>query len=395
MNKDLEVFLTSEAARPRKLRKPRKCGYKHLQCCVTLSGGNPDEEPVPTSTSQNNSLKGVSVAPTEEDYVRYFYFLRHVKDYVVSSLWSMYSRLNNGHQRRFGTRLQQWPRITNMLKGYASGYQRKSASIFTREQMEQALQVQDYSLNWVLWKAIVSVAFLGGLRGIELRSITYGNVNIDNQGVWVDYSQAKRKGEEKMNGFLIPFNREEPHLCFATRVTNYRDKLLESVPEIKPQDAFFRRVLKKRFSNKEVIGRTAFGRIGREIATKLNLSNPEGFTGHCFRRSAATEAANNGATTTDLKTGMGWENERTALQYIERTKNQKRRMSTLLTGRTLCDPSPPPEKVSFTNQSPPKEKFTAKNESEMTVCKDRASIEGQKVYKIDLHGAQNITVNFH
>ena len=342
--------------------------------------------------------RGVSVAPTEDDYVRFFYYLRHAKNYVVSSLWSWYSRLNNGHQRRFGTRLQQWPRITNMLKGYASGYQRKSASIFTREQMEQALQVENFSPNWILWKAVVSVAFLGGLRGIELRSVTFGNVNIDNQGVWVDYAQAKRKGEEKMNGFLIPFNRGEPHLCFATRVTNYRDKLLESFPDIQPQDAFFRRALKNKFSQKEVIGRTAFGKIGKKIAAELHLNNPEGYTGHCFRRSAATEAANNGATTTDLKTGMGWENERTALQYIERTKNQKRRMSTLLTGRNLSDPSPPSKKVSFTNvtPSPPKEEIHVPNESEIAVCEDLKS-EGQKVYKIDLNGAGsgNITVNFH
>ena len=364
------------------------------------------EPVVPILPSQTDPEKGVSVAPTEEDYVRYFYYLRHVKNYVVTTLWSMYSRLNNGHQRRFGTRLQQWPRITNMLKGYASGYVRTTASIFSREEMEQAIQIPDDSLKWVLWKSIVCVAFCGGLRGIELRSITFGNVTIDNQGVWVDYAQAKRKGEEKQNGFLIPFNRDEPHLCWATRVVSYRDKLLASVPDIQPQDAFFRRALKTGFSKNEVIGRTTFGKVGKEIAAELNLSNPGGYTGHCFRRSAATEAANNGATTTDLKTGMGWENDKTALQYIERTKNQKRRMSTLLTGVTLSDPSPPPKKVAFTNISPPeenitvappKEKITVKNEeSEMTVCNGRhcESSEGQKVYKLDLNGAQNVTVNF-
>ena len=145
--------------------------------------------------------------------MRYVFFLRNVKKLQSSSLWSMYSRLNNGQQRRFGTKLQQWPRLTNMLKGYACGYERKSATIFSREEMERALQVQDVSLTWVLYKAVVAVAFLGGLRGIELRSITFGKVTIDNQGVWVEYAQAKRKGEEKQGGdsidilrFMLGFN---------------------------------------------------------------------------------------------------------------------------------------------------------------------------------------------
>ena len=54
---------------------------------------------------------------------------------------------------------------------------------------------------------------LGGLRGIELRSITFGKVTLDNQGVWVEYAQAKRKGEEKQGGdsidilrFMLGFN---------------------------------------------------------------------------------------------------------------------------------------------------------------------------------------------
>ena len=130
---------------------------------------------------------------------------------------------------------------------------------------------------------------------------------------------------------------------------------------------------------------------------------------------------------------MGWETERTALQYIERTKNQKRRMSSLLTGRNLSEPSPPkvsfmnvspPEKISNAStvdaspqekmNSPPPEKMNSsppeknKNSSPEIVfppnfgfpsSKDSGagerSFEGHKVYKLDLNGAQNITLNFH
>jgi hypothetical protein len=49
--------------------------------------------------------------PDEEGYIKYFHYLRNTKNFKSSSLWATYSRLNNCHQRKFGKRLQQWPRI--------------------------------------------------------------------------------------------------------------------------------------------------------------------------------------------------------------------------------------------------------------------------------------------
>ena len=255
------------------------------------------------------------MAPEEGDYVRYFFMLKNVRNRKSSSIWTYYSRLNYIHQNKYGRKLQDWPRLTHQLRNYMKGYERNSATAFSREEMELAIQVDNDTPQWVLYKAVVCVAFVGGLRGIELRSITFGNVKEDHQGIWVEFYQAKRRGEEQRNGFVIPFNRSHPHLCWATRVVNYRAKLVESFPSIKPEDAFFRRALKDRFSQHEVLGKSAFGRIGKEIAQHLNLRDASSYTGHTFRRSAATEAANNGATSTDLKTGLGWENEKTGVQF--------------------------------------------------------------------------------
>ena len=40
--------------------------------------------------------------PIEEDYLRYFDFLRHEKKLKGSSLWTIYSRLNSVHLRLTG-----------------------------------------------------------------------------------------------------------------------------------------------------------------------------------------------------------------------------------------------------------------------------------------------------
>ena len=60
-------------------------------------------------------------------------------------------------------------------------------------------------MKFTVWKAVITTAFCGGLRGAELRSITKGGVRVDERGVWIKYYQAKQKGEVKENQFLVPF----------------------------------------------------------------------------------------------------------------------------------------------------------------------------------------------
>ena len=43
--------------------------------------------------------KGPEYSPGEEDFIRYFSFLRESKEMKSSSLWTVYSRLNNTLRR--------------------------------------------------------------------------------------------------------------------------------------------------------------------------------------------------------------------------------------------------------------------------------------------------------
>ena len=90
-------------------------------------------------------------------------------------------------------------------------------------------------------------------------------------------------------------------------------QLGKSLPDLDPDAALFRRPTKSGYANSP-IGRNMLGRVGVAIAEELGLKNPKKYTGHCFRRTAATVAANHGATSLDLKRHMGWRNEKTALR---------------------------------------------------------------------------------
>ncbi|KAJ3621683.1 hypothetical protein MTP99_003791 [Tenebrio molitor] len=54
------------------------------------------------------------------------------------------------------------------------------------------------------------------------------------------------------------------------------------------------------------IGINTMGKVSKEIATFLRLPQPELYTGHCFRRSSATQLANRGGDLLTLKHHGGW-----------------------------------------------------------------------------------------
>ncbi len=71
---------------------------------------------------------------------------------------------------------------------------------------------------------------------------------MDTEGVWVSYCQAKLKGEKKENGFLVPYDRNRPLLCFAPHVVDYLQQLQKSFPNITANDSLFHKALKSGYS---------------------------------------------------------------------------------------------------------------------------------------------------
>ena len=59
------------------------------------------------------------------------------------------------------------------------------------------------------------------------------------------------------------------------------------------------------------------------IANYLNLENPEQYTGHCFRRSAAIVLADSGASMSTMKRQFRWRSSTMAEGYISQSKKYK------------------------------------------------------------------------
>jgi integrase len=80
------------------------------------------------------------------------------------------------------------------------------------------------------------------------------------------------------------------------------------------------------------IGKNTLAQIGKNTAQFLGLQDPDKYTGHCFRRSTATQAANGGASCKQLQHHMGWRNPNTALEYLANSEPQQLVMAKLITG---------------------------------------------------------------
>lgn len=75
------------------------------------------------------------------------------------------------------------------------------------------------------------------------------------------------------------------------------------------------------------MGKNTLYQFGKDIAISLGLENPEQYTGHCFRRTSATIAADSGATPHQLQRAFGWKSVSAAQKYIEESGSGGRQMA--------------------------------------------------------------------
>ncbi|KAJ3650176.1 hypothetical protein Zmor_021880 [Zophobas morio] len=75
------------------------------------------------------------------------------------------------------------------------------------------------------------------------------------------------------------------------------------------------------------------------VAEFLNLPNPKEYTGHCFRRSSASLAADSDVDLISLKRLGGWKSSSVAESYIEESVERKKKICRQLLGEKQNEPS--------------------------------------------------------
>jgi integrase len=278
--------------------------------------------------------------PSEEDMIRYFDNLHTVKGLAASTCWTNYSMLNDHFKRVYGEQLQQYTRLTMLLKRYNEGYHRKTAEVFTLEQIQTFLQgnFKGHSSYWKLRKAYAAICFVGGLRTTEMKKLSMDSFELGNEGYIFSYIPAKqRNGAQRTKKFLVPFNNENPANCWASQIRSYLDNLEQDLGSDKGSGELFKTVLKSGKFSKCPMGYNYLGKIPKDVAEVLELDNPKSFTGHSFRRSSATHAADEGASSVEMRRYYNWKDDTIANKYIEETLSGNRHMAQIMTTRKSTD----------------------------------------------------------
>ncbi len=83
------------------------------------------------------------------------------KNLASTSLWTYYSCLNSMMKRKYNVKLQDFPRLTMLSKGYDTDIKGK-ANIFDLTEIKSFMLGNMESSYWLVRQAISIVAFLGG-----------------------------------------------------------------------------------------------------------------------------------------------------------------------------------------------------------------------------------------
>lgn len=107
-------------------------------------------------------------------------------------------------------------------------------------------------------------------------------------------------------------------------------KYMDLRPQKQATNRFFLNYCLGKCTN-QPIGKNKLSSMPSEIAAYQKLPNPEAYTGHTFRRTAATILADTGADLLSIKRFGGWKSDSVAEGYIEDSINNKRKRANQLT----------------------------------------------------------------
>lgn len=156
------------------------------------------------------------------------------------------------------------------------------------------------------------LAISGACRSIELVNMTVDDIERQGDIILVKLRGTKTKVDRS---FVV-----------KKEFVNIVEKYQKLRPDGIQTNRFFINYQKGKCL-RQVIGKNKMSNIPKEIATYLNLPNPNLYTGHCLRRTSATLLADSGANLTIIKRHGGWKSSKVAEGYIEESVENKTKIS--------------------------------------------------------------------
>ena len=277
--------------------------------------------------------------PIEDEFRQFFLNMRTVRGCASSTIWTSFSMINSMCKGKYSFDMRSLPRIVTLLKSF-EGAPKKKAAIFTVEELKAFCAAEELEgAYWLVRKAIVILAYFGGLRLTEAMSLVLEKIEVrpNNKGMRVYHNRAKQRTDKLGTKFDVPTNKEnsdpdsdtdsdsdkmegEEDFDWAGCLSQYVSMVKEELG--KHSGRVFYTGRKDGSLTRQVMGRNMVSEVPHLVAQWLGKEDPQSYTFHSFRRSSATAAADKGATAQQMVDFFGWKSHAMTSEYISTSEHQ-------------------------------------------------------------------------
>lgn len=133
-------------------------------------------------------------------------------------------------------------------------------------------------------------------------------------------------------------------------------------------------------------GHNSISQFPKKIATFLKLTNVDTFTGHCFRRTAATLLVNNGGDMMQLKRLGGWKSSSVAEGYIDSSVTNQAKTAKIISNNTS---------IEVTGAGPSSSSITCVPASTQVINTSSEEVTQGLNISISAYNNANVTININ
>ena len=250
-----------------------------------------------------------------------FLFSRQQQGCVASTLWTERSHLCTYIKRKYQQDFSESGSFKDLLKSLTKQHKPRQARVLTQPELISFLRDAPNEGNPLRFKIIALICYFGVARIADIDKLDWNEVVIRETDVIVTLHQAKSAVAVAEAEIIVPkmFDTIDVHALFVL----YKDVQIEKTGQVWKQ-------FQKGKWTRSVVGHNTLAKTPRKIAEFLKLPDPQLYTGHCLRRSAATAMGNNGATLNQLMHAGGWHSSTMARRYVETSAVELQQAANLL-----------------------------------------------------------------
>ena len=207
-----------------------------------------------------------------------------------TTICTTYSLLNGVMKHKYSFNMREYPRISARMKVWMSEDVKRKAAVFTPAELKQFCESEDLKGGyWEVRKAIVCLAYFGGLRLVEALGLEVEKISPGPGGFDVVHDRAKGRTDKASSKFTVPKKKKpkegeeetvEDSFDWAACLGQYLGRMKDELG--KYQGRVFYTGRKNGGLVAQPMGRNMLAEVPKQVARFLGKPNVEEFTFHSF-----------------------------------------------------------------------------------------------------------------